>query len=57
MSSAGSRPTRLSKWPRNGIDDELGRCLREIAEGPLGGPDPPISRPEVRHEVRRLLAT
>jgi hypothetical protein len=28
--------------PRDGIDDELGRCLREIAEGPLGGPDPPI---------------
>jgi hypothetical protein len=42
---------------RAGIDDELGRCLREIAEGPLGGPEPPISRPEVRHEVRRLLAT
>ena len=32
--------------PRDGIDDELGRCLREIAEGPLGGPDPPISRAE-----------
>jgi hypothetical protein len=42
---------------RDGIDDQLGRGLRDIAEGPLGGPDPPISRPEVRHEVRRFLAT
>jgi hypothetical protein len=33
---------RSDMRPRDGIDHESGRCLREIAEGPRGGPDPPI---------------
>ena len=43
--------------PSDGIDGEFGRCLCGIAEGPQRQTGSADSGPEVRHEVRRFLAT